>query len=112
LLVKSGASPHPAVHRAAATVRRAGAVWLVNEKLETSAPEGLSFAGRVCEPDRFAMTCGIIMLADRDLMEEIALDMLAWRRGDPERVAEDPRFATVIDRAALASGIMNPVAYE
>ena len=45
-------------------------------------------------------------------MEEVALDMLAWGRGDPERVAEDPRFATVIDRAALASGIMNPVVYE
>jgi hypothetical protein len=45
-------------------------------------------------------------------MEEIALDMLAWRRGDPERVAEDPRFATVIYRAAIDSGIMNHVAYE
>ena len=87
-------------------------VWLVDEKLAASAPAGLSFAGRVCEPDRFAMSCGVIVPVDRDLMEEVALDTLAWRRGDPEHVAEDPRFATAIDRAAIDSGIMNKVAYE
>lgn len=91
---------------------RAAAVWLIDEKLEASAPEGLSCTGCVCEPDRFAMTCGVIVPVNRDLMEEVALDMLAWRRGGPERVAEDPRFATVINRAALASGIMNSVVYE
>ena len=95
-----------------ADVLREAEVWLVDEKLAASAPEGLSFAGRVCEPDRFAMSCGVIVPVDRDLMEEVALDMLAWRRGDPEHVAEDPRFATAIDRAAIDSGIMNHVAYE
>jgi hypothetical protein len=86
--------------------------WVVDENLEASAPEGLSFAGRVCEPDRCAMTCGVIVPVDRDLMEEVALDMLAWRRGDPEHVAQDPRFATAIYRAAIDAGIMNSVAYE
>jgi hypothetical protein len=86
--------------------------WVVDENLEASAPEGLSFAGRVCEPDRFAMTCGVIIPVDRDLMEEVALDMLAWRRGDPEHGAQDPRFATAIYRAAIDAGIMNSVAYE
>ena len=86
--------------------------WVVDENLEASAPEGLSFAGRVCEPDRFAMTCGVIVPVDRELMEEAALDTLAWRRGDPEHVAQDPRFATAIYRAAIDIGIVNSVAYE
>jgi hypothetical protein len=65
-----------------ADVLRAAAVWLVDEKLEVSAPEGRSCAGHVCEPDRFAMTCGVIVPVNRDLMEGVALDMLAWRCGD------------------------------
>ena len=46
------------------------------------------------------------------LIEEVTLDTLACRRGDPGQVAQDPRFATAIYRAALDSGIMDHVAYE
>ena len=86
--------------------------WLVDEKLEASAPETMAFAGRVCEPDDFAMTCGVVVPVTRELIEEVTLDMLARRRGDPGQVAQDPRFATAIYRAALDSGIMDHVAYE
>ncbi len=86
--------------------------WLVDERLEASAPEGMAFAGRVCNPDRFAMTCGVIVPVTRDLIEEVTLDTLAWRRGDPQQVAEDPRFAVAIYRAAIDGGLMNHVAYE
>ena len=37
-------------------VLREAEVWLVDEQLEASAPEGLSFAGRLCQPDDFART--------------------------------------------------------
>ena len=87
-------------------------VWLVDEQLEASAPEDLSFAGRICEPDRFAMSCGVVVPVYRELLEEVTLDMLAWRRSDPERVAEDPRFAIAIYRAAIDGGILNNVADE
>ncbi len=93
-------------------VLREAEVWLVDEQLEASAPQGLCFAGRICEPDRFAMSCGVVVPVYRELMEEIALDMPAWRRGDPERVAEDPRFALAIYRAAIDSGILNNVTDE
>jgi hypothetical protein len=46
------------------------------------------------------------------MMEEVALDMLAQRRGDPERVSQDPRFALAIYRAAIDGGILNNVADE
>src|ERR1043165_7927675 len=52
--------------------------------LEASASEGLSFAGRICEPDRFAMSCGVVVPVYREMMEEVALDMLAQRHGDAE----------------------------
>lgn len=93
-------------------VLREAEVWLVDEQLETSAPEGLCFAGRLCQPDDFAMSCGVVVPVHRELLEEVTLDMLAWRRGDPERVAEDPRFAIAIYRAAIESGILNNVANE
>src|SRR3954447_3992193 len=95
-----------------ADVLREAELWLVDEQLEASAPEGLSFAGRICQPDRFAMSCGVVVPVYRELMEEIALDMLAWRGGDPERVAEDPRFALAIYRAADESGILDNVTDE
>jgi len=93
-------------------VLREAETWLVDEQLEASAPEDLSFAGRICEPDRFAMSCGVVVPVYRELIEEVALDMLAWRRGDPEHVAQDPRFAIAIYRAAIDSGIMNNVPDE
>src|SRR3954464_7935424 len=67
-------------------VLREAEVWLVDEQLEASASEGLSFAGRICEPDRFAMSCGVVVPVYRELIDEVARDMLAWRRGDPKHV--------------------------
>ena len=93
-------------------VLREAEVWLVDEQLETSAPKGLCFAERICQPDDFAMSCGVVVPVHRELLEEVTLDMLAWRRGDPERVTEDPRFAIAIYRAAIESGILNNVANE
>jgi hypothetical protein len=93
-------------------VLRETEVWLADEQLEASAPEGLCFAGRICQPDDFSMSCGVVVPVYRELLEEVTLDMLAWRRGDPERVAEDPRFALAIYRAAIESGILNNVANE
>jgi hypothetical protein len=89
---------------------REAEVWLVDEQLEASASVDLSFAGRICEPDHFAMGCGVVVPVYREMMEEVALDMLAQRRGDPERVSQDPRFALAIYRAAIDHGVLNNVA--
>ena len=50
---------------------------LVDEKLEASSPENMAFAGRICEPDNVAMTCGVIVPVTRELIEEVTLDALA-----------------------------------
>jgi hypothetical protein len=93
-------------------VLRKAEAWLIDERLEESAPEGMAFAGRLSKPEGFAMTCGAVVPVDRDLIEEVTLDTLAWRRGNPEQVAQDPRFAIAIYRAAIDSGMMGGVTYE
>jgi len=103
---------HDTVGLIVTDVLREAEAWLVDEKLEMSAPEGMAFAGRLCAPEGFEMSCGVVVPVDRDLIEEVALDTPAWRRGDPDGVAQDPRFAVAIYRAAIDSGVMGSVAYE
>ena len=87
-------------------------VWLVDEALERSAPEGMVAAMRLCTPDAFAMTCGVIVPVDRGLIEEVLAEVLPRVRGSPDRVANDRRFATAVDRPAVARGLMARVGFE
>ena len=87
-------------------------VWLVDEALERSAPEGMVAAMRLCTPETFAMTCGVIVPVDRELLEEVIATVLPRVRGSPDRVANDRRFATAVYRAAVARGLMARVGFE
>jgi hypothetical protein len=93
-------------------VLREAKAWLIDEGLEASAPERMAFAGRLAAPDDFAMTCGVVVPVNHDLFKEVAFDTLAWRRGDPERIAQDPRFAAAIYCAAIDSGAMAGIAHK
>ena len=86
--------------------------WLVDEALERSAPEGMVAATRLCTPDAFAMTCGVIVPIDRELLEEVIATVLPRVRGSPDQVANDRRFATAIYRAAVTRGLMARVGFE
>jgi len=87
-------------------------LWLVDEALERSAPEGMVAAMRLCTPDAFAMTCGVIVPVDRGLIEEVLAEVLPRVRGSPDRVANDRRFATAIYRTAVARGLMERIGFE
>ena len=87
-------------------------VWLVDEALERSAPEGMVAAMRLCTPDAFAMTCGVIVPVDRELLEEVIATVLPRVRSSPDRVADDRRFATAVYRTAVARGLMARVGFE
>jgi hypothetical protein len=86
--------------------------WLVDEAMERSAPEGTVAAMRLCTPDAFAMTCGVIVPVDRELLEEVIATVLPRVRGSPDRVADDRRFATAVYRTAVARGLMARVGFE
>src|SRR3954465_3626188 len=61
--------------------------WLVDEALERSAPEGMVAAMRLCTPETFAMTCGVIVPVDRGLLEEVLGGVLPRGRRSPARGA-------------------------
>ena len=84
--------------------------WLVDEGLTNTARPGLTFASRLCWPADFAITCGVVVPVDAELMEDILFDSAAWlRHAELDKVADDPRFAKAIYRAALGAGIMEHV---
>jgi hypothetical protein len=87
--------------------------WLVDEGLTNTARPGLTFASRLCWPADFAITCGVVVPIDAELMEDILFDSAAWlRHAAFDKVADDPRFAKAIYRAALGAGIMEHVVFE
>ena len=45
-------------------------LWLVDEGLEMSLPEGTVYATRYCTPDRFSMTAGVGMPVDLPLLRD------------------------------------------
>jgi len=104
--------PHEVAGVIVLDVLRECEAWLIDEGLETSGSKGMSFAARLGRLDDFCMTSGVVVPVNRALIEEVALDDLAWRSNDPNEVAATPRFAAAIYRAAIASGVMENVRYE
>ena len=89
--------------------------WLVDERLEATAPDGMAFAARLYDLDSFAMTAGVIVPVDLELLDEILTDSLnlrALQHTQPARLADDPHFTTAIYRAAIDQGVMNQVMFE
>jgi hypothetical protein len=91
---------------------RQNEAWLVDEAMERSAPEGMTMAMRLCTPDTFTMTSGIIVPVDREALEEVFGEVLPRVRGSPDQVANDRRFATAIYRTAVARGLMERIGFE
>jgi hypothetical protein len=61
------------------------------------------------------MTSGVVVPLDSDLLDEVSgdfLDPLASHDTQPARLADDPRFATAIYRAAIDQGVMAGVVFE
>jgi hypothetical protein len=94
-------------------VLRESETWLIDEGLTVSLYLGQTFASRLCWPAEFAMTCGVFVPVDAELMQQVMLDSRAWlRRADPEQLPDDPRFATAIYHAALDEGVMDNVEFQ
>jgi hypothetical protein len=90
-------------------VMRGGETWLVDETIEKTPPLGVEIAGRLLRPEGFAMTARIVVPVNLDLLKEVFDRTPAVRRADRDLLAEDPRFAIGIYRAAVATGAMDSV---
>jgi hypothetical protein len=87
-------------------------LWLVDEGLESSLPDGATLATRLCTPEGFAMTAGVLVPIDIELIEDAIADTPQLLRNRREELIDDRRFAEAIYRVAIASGVMEQVAYQ
>ena len=102
---------HEAVGLVVQDLMRENSLWLVDESLEQTAPEGMSVAMRVIMPEAFAMTCGVIVPIDAMLLDEVFEEVLGRIRGEADAIANDRRFATTIYRMTVLEGLMDQVGF-
>jgi hypothetical protein len=91
---------------------RGSEFWLVDEGLESSLPDGVALATRLYTAEGFAMTAGVLVPLDIELIEDAIADTPQLLRNRREELIDDRRFAEAIYRVALASGLMEQVAYQ
>ena len=91
---------------------RGSEFWLVDEGLESSLPDGGALATRLYTAEGFAMTAGVLVPLDIELIEDAIADTPQLLRNRREELIDDRRFAEAIYRVALASGLMEQVAYQ
>ena len=103
---------HPVAGLIVKDLFRGAEVWLVDEALESSLPDGAALATRLYTPERFAMTAGVLVPLDLELIEDAIADTPQLLRKGYEEVIDDRRFAEAIYRVALDSGLMRQVAYQ
>jgi hypothetical protein len=87
-------------------------LWLVDESLEKSVPDGWVMATRLYTPDDFAMTAGVIVPVDGELLEDAIREVPQLLRKPAEQAVDDRRLAEAIYRIALETGVLDQVAYE
>lgn len=90
-------------------------VWLVDEGLEWSAPEGLGLAARVIKPETFLMTSGVTFPVSREDVEEV-LEICPVRSGRSiEELAEgsqNARLTEALYRVAVRRSLLERVRRE
>jgi hypothetical protein len=102
---------HPVIGLHIAGFPRSEELWLIDESLEASCPDGYIFASRLMAVEDFVMTTGAIVPVDELALLE-ALKSLPRRHSDVTAdVTQDPRFSMAIFRTAVQSGIMESVRY-
>jgi hypothetical protein len=90
-------------------VMRGSEHWLVDEGIEISLSEGAMIGTRFFTPDEFAMTAGVVVPLDRELIEDALNDVPQLYAKTPATAVDDRRFAEAIYRVALAEGVMEQV---
>jgi hypothetical protein len=94
-------------------VARNADVWLMDEGLEQSYPDGAAIAIRYYVPDRFAITAGVGIPLGKDLLAAV-LDALPHgvRRKSQLETLGDRRFAETLYRVALRTNVTDGMRYQ
>jgi hypothetical protein len=92
-------------------VLRRSDLWLVDAGLENSLPDGSVIATRLFTPERFAMTAGVVVPFDLELMEDVLCEVPQLTRKTLVAVSDDRRFAETTYRLAIADGLTEQISY-
>jgi hypothetical protein len=87
-------------------------LWLVDEGLEASLPDGAAFATRYYAPGPFVMTAGVVVPIDHGALMRAIASAPHLMRKSPADVVQDRRFAEVVYRTAIEDGTMETVSYR
>ena len=94
-------------------VARGEEVWLMDEGMEKSMPDGALLATRMYAPESFFMTAGLFVpLDDRQLLNDAFAEVPYLLRKAPAAAVDDRRFAEALYRVALADGLMERMAWQ
>jgi hypothetical protein len=93
-------------------ILRGHPLWLVDEGLESSIPDGSLLATRLYAPETFSMTAGVTVPLDLDLLKDALDEVPQLLRKSEAQASDDRRLAEAIYRVALADGIMERIAYR
>jgi hypothetical protein len=64
-------------------------------------------------PDAFAITCGIVVPVDAMLLHQVLNTGSAWMQDvDPIALADDPRCAAALHRAAIGAHAMENIRFR
>jgi hypothetical protein len=101
--------PHEVAGLVVTDLLRDAKLQLIDMNLEASWAEPFVFAGHLIAIEGFWMTAGTLVPVEKSDVED-AFDQLPPRRaGASEVLADDPVFAGLVCRAALARGAMDDV---
>jgi len=103
---------HPTAGLIVTDLLRKIELWLMDEGLEISMPEGSMIATRYYTPESFAMTAGVVVPIYPVLLRDALATVPQLFRKRHADAIEDRRLAEAIYHAAIADGIMERVAYR
>jgi hypothetical protein len=95
---------HPSAGLIVTDLFREVDLWLVDEGLETSMPDGAAFATRYYVTEPFIMTAGVCLPIDRSALASAIESAPQLIRKSPVDAIQDRRFAESVYRGAIEDG--------
>ncbi len=103
---------HPVAGLIVSDLLRQEEIWLMDEGLEETVPEGYAFASRLFKPDEFYMTTGVGIPVDEGVVEEIAAVCPNMSPDTITNERNNVRFIEAVYKTAIKIGAMDTISFE
>jgi hypothetical protein len=103
---------HPVAGLIVTDLFRGTELWVMDEGLEISLRPRAAIATRYYAPDRFAMTAGVVMPFDVELLEDVVAAVPQVTRKPRAEAIDDRRLAEALYREGIARGLNENARYR